>query len=53
LKRAAYYGRLFESVNNLLDELDVLLEVVAASSIENRGLAKIGKPRCLSNGVFG
>jgi len=53
LKRAAYCSRLFESVNNLFDELDVLLEVVAASSIENRGLAKIGKPRCLSNGVFG
>ena len=30
-KRAAYYVRLFESVNNLFDELEVLLEVVAAS----------------------
>jgi len=30
--RAAYYVRLFDSVNNLFDELDVLLEVVGVSA---------------------
>jgi hypothetical protein len=38
LKRAAYFSRLFESVNNLLDELEVLLEVVAATEGENQVL---------------
>jgi len=30
--RAAYYVRLFESVNNLFDELEVRLEVVGVSA---------------------
>ena len=37
-KRAAYYGRLFVSVNTLFDELEVLREVVAATGDENQVL---------------
>lgn len=51
--RAAYYGRPFSFVNNLLKEREVLSEVVAASPGQNQGLAKKGKPRCASSGVLG
>ncbi|WP_204324473.1 hypothetical protein, partial [Stenotrophomonas maltophilia] len=51
--RAAYYGRPFSFVNNLLKELEALREVVAASPGQNQVPAKKGKPRCASNGVLG
>ena len=51
--RAAYYGRLFSFVNNLREELEALREVVAVSPGRNLRLAKKGKPRCVSSGVFG
>ncbi|WP_231109356.1 hypothetical protein, partial [Stenotrophomonas maltophilia] len=51
--RAAYYGRPFSFVNNLFEELEALLEVVAASPGQNLMPAKKGKPRCAGSGVLG
>ena len=51
-KRAAYYVRLFESVNNLRRSFEALLEVVAVSTSKNLMLTKKAKPRSVSYGVL-
>ncbi|MEG0186979.1 MAG: hypothetical protein RR704_26360, partial [Stenotrophomonas sp.] len=50
-KRAAYYGRLFVSVNILFDELEVLREVVALTQAQKH-LAYIKRrtPLCEQRG---
>ena len=52
-KRAAYYVRLFESVNTLFDELEVLLEVVAASASKSMCLQKKENPVAQATGFSG